>query len=196
MGRRHICPQAELEQLSGIGPFYSSLIVIRACGHADAPIFDAGVRTSIKGSGARPADERVYPVGGSNCKDIAPLKLMPNLAARSVCRVPARNSSIKLPDLISREPSSPAQPWSRRRAPRSCQGQERLRQRCTLRDTVIMPPAPARARGHLRSRPRRAKRWCRSREPDCPLHRRACRIRRRVAPKAPSERCSDQSFST
>ena len=42
MGRRHICPQAELEQLSGVGPFYSSLIVIRACGHADAPIFDAG----------------------------------------------------------------------------------------------------------------------------------------------------------
>jgi DNA-3-methyladenine glycosylase II len=29
--------QAELEQLPGIGPFYSSLIVIRACGHADAP---------------------------------------------------------------------------------------------------------------------------------------------------------------
>ena len=29
--------QAELQQLPGIGPFYSSLIVIRACGHADAP---------------------------------------------------------------------------------------------------------------------------------------------------------------
>jgi len=31
--------QGELQQLSGIGPFYSSLIVIRACGHADAPNF-------------------------------------------------------------------------------------------------------------------------------------------------------------
>jgi DNA-3-methyladenine glycosylase II len=31
--------QAELQQLPGIGPFYSSLIVIRACGHADAPTF-------------------------------------------------------------------------------------------------------------------------------------------------------------
>jgi DNA-3-methyladenine glycosylase II len=29
--------KAELQQLPGIGPFYSSLIVIRACGHADAP---------------------------------------------------------------------------------------------------------------------------------------------------------------
>jgi len=29
--------QAELQQLPGIGPFYSSLIVIRAFGHADAP---------------------------------------------------------------------------------------------------------------------------------------------------------------
>ena len=29
--------QAELQQLPGIGPFYSSLIVIRSCGHADAP---------------------------------------------------------------------------------------------------------------------------------------------------------------
>jgi DNA-3-methyladenine glycosylase II len=29
--------QADLQQLPGIGPFYSSLIVIRACGHADAP---------------------------------------------------------------------------------------------------------------------------------------------------------------
>jgi DNA-3-methyladenine glycosylase II len=29
--------QAELQHLPGIGPFYSSLIVIRACGHADAP---------------------------------------------------------------------------------------------------------------------------------------------------------------
>jgi DNA-3-methyladenine glycosylase II len=29
--------QAELQRLPGIGPFYSSLIVIRACGHADAP---------------------------------------------------------------------------------------------------------------------------------------------------------------
>jgi DNA-3-methyladenine glycosylase II len=29
--------RAELQQLPGIGPFYSSLIVIRACGHTDAP---------------------------------------------------------------------------------------------------------------------------------------------------------------
>ena len=29
--------QAKLQQLPGIGHFYSSLIVIRACGHADAP---------------------------------------------------------------------------------------------------------------------------------------------------------------
>jgi len=29
--------QAELQRMPGIGPFYSSLIVIRACGHADAP---------------------------------------------------------------------------------------------------------------------------------------------------------------
>jgi len=29
--------KADLQQLPGIGPFYSSLIVIRACGHADAP---------------------------------------------------------------------------------------------------------------------------------------------------------------
>jgi DNA-3-methyladenine glycosylase II len=29
--------KAELQQLPGIGPSYSSLIVIRACGHADAP---------------------------------------------------------------------------------------------------------------------------------------------------------------
>ena len=29
--------RAELQQLPGIGPFYSSLIVIRACGHADVP---------------------------------------------------------------------------------------------------------------------------------------------------------------
>ena len=27
--------RTELQQLPGIGPFYSSLIVIRACGHAD-----------------------------------------------------------------------------------------------------------------------------------------------------------------
>jgi DNA-3-methyladenine glycosylase II len=31
--------QAELQRMPGIGPFYSSLIVIRACGHADAPSF-------------------------------------------------------------------------------------------------------------------------------------------------------------
>lgn len=30
--------QAELQQLPGIGPFYSSLIVIRACGHADVTV--------------------------------------------------------------------------------------------------------------------------------------------------------------
>ena len=29
--------RTELQQLPGIGPFYSSLIVIRACGHADVP---------------------------------------------------------------------------------------------------------------------------------------------------------------
>jgi DNA-3-methyladenine glycosylase II len=29
--------RAELQELPGIGPFYSSLIVIRACGHADVP---------------------------------------------------------------------------------------------------------------------------------------------------------------
>ena len=29
--------QTELQRLPGIGPFYSSLIVIRACGHADVP---------------------------------------------------------------------------------------------------------------------------------------------------------------
>jgi DNA-3-methyladenine glycosylase II len=29
--------QVELQQLPGLGPFYSSLIVIRSCGHADAP---------------------------------------------------------------------------------------------------------------------------------------------------------------
>jgi DNA-3-methyladenine glycosylase II len=29
--------QTELQQLPGIGPFYSSLIVIRAFGHADVP---------------------------------------------------------------------------------------------------------------------------------------------------------------
>jgi DNA-3-methyladenine glycosylase II len=29
--------QTELQQLPGIGPFYSSLIVVRACGYADAP---------------------------------------------------------------------------------------------------------------------------------------------------------------
>lgn len=29
--------RSELEQLPGIGPFYSSLVLIRACGHADLP---------------------------------------------------------------------------------------------------------------------------------------------------------------
>ena len=34
--------RAELQQLPGIGPFYSSLIVIRACGHADVPAPEEG----------------------------------------------------------------------------------------------------------------------------------------------------------
>jgi DNA-3-methyladenine glycosylase II len=33
---------AKLQQLPGIGPFYSSLIVIRACGHADVPAPEEG----------------------------------------------------------------------------------------------------------------------------------------------------------
>ena len=28
---------AELQRLPGVGPFYSALVVIRACGHADVP---------------------------------------------------------------------------------------------------------------------------------------------------------------
>jgi DNA-3-methyladenine glycosylase II len=32
--------QAELQELPGIGPFYSSLVLIRACGHADLPAPD------------------------------------------------------------------------------------------------------------------------------------------------------------
>ncbi len=34
--------RAQLEQLPGIGPFYSSLIVVRACGHADVPAPEEG----------------------------------------------------------------------------------------------------------------------------------------------------------
>ena len=34
--------RTELQQLPGIGPFYSSLIVIRACGHADVPAPEEG----------------------------------------------------------------------------------------------------------------------------------------------------------
>ena len=34
--------RAQLQQLPGIGPFYSSLIVIRACGHADVPAPEEG----------------------------------------------------------------------------------------------------------------------------------------------------------
>ncbi len=34
--------QAQLQELPGIGPFYSSLIVIRACGHADVPAPEEG----------------------------------------------------------------------------------------------------------------------------------------------------------
>jgi DNA-3-methyladenine glycosylase II len=41
--------QAELQQLPGIGPFYSSLIVIRACGHADVPALgEPRSRTAIQ----------------------------------------------------------------------------------------------------------------------------------------------------
>ena len=34
--------RAELQRLPGIGPFYSSLIVVRACGHADVPAPEEG----------------------------------------------------------------------------------------------------------------------------------------------------------
>ena len=34
--------RAQLQQLPGIGPFYSSLILIRACGHADVPAPEEG----------------------------------------------------------------------------------------------------------------------------------------------------------
>lgn len=34
--------RAELQELPGIGPFYSSLVVIRACGHADVPAPEEG----------------------------------------------------------------------------------------------------------------------------------------------------------
>ena len=41
--------EAQLQQLPGIGPFYSSLIVIRACGHADAPTLgEPRSRTAIQ----------------------------------------------------------------------------------------------------------------------------------------------------
>ncbi|HET9777872.1 MAG TPA: hypothetical protein VFP81_01175 [Propionibacteriaceae bacterium] len=44
--------QAELQQLPGIGPFYSSLIVVRGCGHADA--------ASLGESKSRAAIQRAY----------------------------------------------------------------------------------------------------------------------------------------
>ena len=34
--------RSELQQLPGIGPFYSSLVLIRACGHADLPAPEEG----------------------------------------------------------------------------------------------------------------------------------------------------------
>ena len=34
--------RSELQRLPGIGPFYSSLIVVRACGHADVPAPEEG----------------------------------------------------------------------------------------------------------------------------------------------------------
>ncbi len=41
--------RSELQQLPGIGPFYSSLVVIRACGHADLPApEEAHSRTAIQ----------------------------------------------------------------------------------------------------------------------------------------------------
>jgi len=44
--------QAELQQLPGIGPFYSSLIAVRACGYADAP--------SLSESRSRAAIQEAY----------------------------------------------------------------------------------------------------------------------------------------
>ena len=41
--------RSELQQLPGVGPFYSSLVVIRACGHADLPApEEAHSRTAIQ----------------------------------------------------------------------------------------------------------------------------------------------------
>jgi DNA-3-methyladenine glycosylase II len=41
--------RSELQQLPGIGPFYSSLVLIRACGHADLPAPEEGhSRTAIQ----------------------------------------------------------------------------------------------------------------------------------------------------
>jgi DNA-3-methyladenine glycosylase II len=40
--------QSELQRLPGIGPFYSSLIVIRACGHADAPSLGGRSRAAVQ----------------------------------------------------------------------------------------------------------------------------------------------------
>jgi DNA-3-methyladenine glycosylase II len=40
--------QSELQRLPGIGPFYSSLIVIRACGHADAPSLGERSRAAVQ----------------------------------------------------------------------------------------------------------------------------------------------------
>lgn len=47
--------QTQLQQLPGIGPFYSSLIVIRACGHADVPALNEGH--------ARAAIQQAYAAG-------------------------------------------------------------------------------------------------------------------------------------
>ena len=56
-------PQAEaeerLQRLPGIGPFYSSLIVVRACGHADAMVVGELPRPRCRAGGVRlrpPAD--------------------------------------------------------------------------------------------------------------------------------------------
>ena len=43
---------AQLQQLPGIGPFYSALVVLRACGHADVPAPEEGR--------SRAAIQRIY----------------------------------------------------------------------------------------------------------------------------------------
>jgi DNA-3-methyladenine glycosylase II len=40
--------ERELQQLPGIGPFYSSLIVLRACGHADVLAFEGHARAAVE----------------------------------------------------------------------------------------------------------------------------------------------------